>query len=376
VKLAAMKLSFGFSKKAEPKRVVAALAQTKPKPDEGVEVITSLEAGEVKVDGVAKAAKELTIPCKNPLEDRAKPNAEAKAKAAGLAKPASIDESQGGLITRNMEKLSEDDAEAMRELLKDASNADSSEADDGMSTVAPILMREGSKMARDSAAPDIGRDTFEKVPVEAFGMALLRGMGYDPDKFKTKPVYNDKPRDNLLGLGAKALLPGERPGAKGAAKKKAAPATKEQAPAAAAPASAPPEAPAAEQRDRSRSRDRQVDLWPSRGLVVRIIGQAAELKNFFGAEAVVLEVVEASKTCRLKSRGKDGGKSQVLQGVSISDIETRVSRDCKEVRIVRGSKKGLSAKLLLRDTKNSAAEVEIDGAKQTLPLDDVCQFMA
>lgn len=63
-----MKLSFGFSKKAEPKRVVPALA-TKPKvealprrsrdqvdflaEDEGREVITSLEGGEVKIDGAS-----------------------------------------------------------------------------------------------------------------------------------------------------------------------------------------------------------------------------------------------------------------------------------------------------------------------------------
>mmetsp|Transcript_35797 Transcript_35797/g.64955 ORF Transcript_35797/g.64955 Transcript_35797/m.64955 type:complete len:368 (+) Transcript_35797:61-1164(+) len=367
-----MKLSFGFSKKAEPKRVVAALAAVKPKPDEGVEVITSLEAGEVKVDGEAKAANELTISCKNLLEDRTKERAENKAKAAP-AKPAPIDENQAGLITRNMEKLSEDDAEAMRELLKDASQTEDSDAAAGTFAAMPILAREGSKAARDSAAPDNNRDTFEKVPVEAFGMALLRGMGYDPEKFKTKPVYHDKPRDNLLGLGAKALLPGERPNAKGKAKGAA---KNQAAPAAKAPPAAPEAAPAAQERERSRSRDRQVDLWPSRGLVVRIIGTGAELQNFHGVDAVVLEVVEASKSCRLKARGKDGGKSQVLQGVKISDIETRVSRDCKEVRLVRGSKKGVMGKLLLRDVKNSIAEVEIDGAKEKLPLDDVCQFMA
>eukprot|EP00438_Fugacium_kawagutii_P026606 Skav213732 [mRNA] locus=scaffold2563:323198:323881:+ [translate_table: standard] len=45
---------------------------------------------------------------------------------------------------------------------------------------------------------------------QAFGLALLRGMGYDPDKHKTKPIWHDKPRDNLLGLGAKALLPSEK----------------------------------------------------------------------------------------------------------------------------------------------------------------------
>merc|ERR1719162_1181425 len=50
---------------------------------------------------------------------------------------------------------------------------------------------------------------------------MLRGMGYDPSLHKTKPIFRDKLRDNLLGLGAKALLPGEKLQIKG--KRKAQP---------------------------------------------------------------------------------------------------------------------------------------------------------
>eukprot|EP00971_Amphidinium_carterae_P101270 2004053-Amphidinium_carterae.1 len=50
---------------------------------------------------------------------------------------------------------------------------------------------------------------FENVSVSCYGEAMLRGMGYDPNKHKTKPVYRDKMRDTYLGLGAKAMLPGE-----------------------------------------------------------------------------------------------------------------------------------------------------------------------
>ncbi|CAE8605201.1 unnamed protein product, partial [Polarella glacialis] len=223
-----MKLSFGFAKKAEPKRVVAAL-NSKPKADEGHEVITEVTEGEVKIDGADKAARALVIPCKNSLDDLAARKAaldKVKPKAA-VQKPAVpmiIDETVGGLVVKNLDKLSEEDAEAMRELLKDAQKDpdDESHAFSEMAAATPILMRAGSKRAREGggdSAYDMTRDGYEKVPVEAFGEALLRGMGYDPEKHKVKPVYHEKPRDQLLGLGAKALLPSEKLKGKGAGKK-------------------------------------------------------------------------------------------------------------------------------------------------------------
>ncbi|POM68866.1 DExH-box splicing factor binding site domain containing hypothetical protein [Phytophthora palmivora] len=60
-------------------------------------------------------------------------------------------------------------------------------------------------------APDVHSDVYESVPVEAFGAALLRGMGWkgdvDPDDVGAAP----QPRHKLLGLGAtkRPTLPGE-----------------------------------------------------------------------------------------------------------------------------------------------------------------------
>ncbi|KAF1793351.1 Spp2/MOS2, G-patch domain [Phytophthora cactorum] len=60
-------------------------------------------------------------------------------------------------------------------------------------------------------APDVHSDVYESVPVEAFGAALLRGMGWtgdvDPDDVGVAP----QPRHKLLGLGAtkRPSLPGE-----------------------------------------------------------------------------------------------------------------------------------------------------------------------
>ncbi|KAJ3231895.1 hypothetical protein HDU81_003460 [Chytriomyces hyalinus] len=49
---------------------------------------------------------------------------------------------------------------------------------------------------------------FEDVPIEDFGIAMLRGMGYKEDESKMKDdfVFN-KPRPNLLGLGAEPPKP-------------------------------------------------------------------------------------------------------------------------------------------------------------------------
>lgn len=358
-------LSFGFAKKAEPKRVVAALV-TKPKEDEGREVITSLEAGEVLVDAAEQAAKALTIPCKNPLEVREEKLKPKVTIAATVAKKA-IEEDKGGLVNR-METLSEEDAEAMRELLKDASREDGMEVDVG-ADVAPILMREGSKKARLGSAEDVSRDAYERVPVEAFGEALLRGMGYDPAKHKTKPVFHSAVRDTHLGLGAKALLPSEKiPVGKAAAKSKA---TASPTAAADATMSSPTSA-AVEAAATPTSKD----LWPSRGLLVRVVGKTDQLRPFHGVDAVVLEVDPESKCCKIKARAPNEEKSQVLTGITLDDIETRVTKECKSVRVVRGPHKGLAVKLLERDVRRNVARVEIQGSATELPLNDVCQFMA
>mmetsp|Transcript_37640 Transcript_37640/g.111684 ORF Transcript_37640/g.111684 Transcript_37640/m.111684 type:complete len:232 (-) Transcript_37640:15-710(-) len=205
-----MKLSFGFAKKAEPKRVVAALQVKKDEPAK--QMITSLDEGLVKVDAKIEAEKLLTIKCKNPLEAQ-RAAAKAKAAAAKVGTPAAAkaptnpDDLDGGL---NLSKLSAEDAEATRELLKDAqSGADGGDSSSGVK-VMPILMTKGSKRAREAAPPEATRDQFDRVPVESFGEALLRGMGYDPEDHKTKAVFNSTPRDNCLGLGAKALLPTEK----------------------------------------------------------------------------------------------------------------------------------------------------------------------
>lgn len=63
-----------------------------------------------------------------------------------------------------------------------------------------------------AAAPDVSTlEDYERVPVEEFGAALLRGMGWKGEK--VGKVRDVKRRQNLLGLGARELKDAEELGA-------------------------------------------------------------------------------------------------------------------------------------------------------------------
>jgi len=63
-------------------------------------------------------------------------------------------------------------------------------------------------------APDVATlEEYEAVPVEEFGAALLRGMGWNGDAKAREKKKETKRRQNLLGLGAKQLDDAEELGA-------------------------------------------------------------------------------------------------------------------------------------------------------------------
>jgi len=380
--------SFGFAKKAEPKKYVAALSTKKE--DNREEIKGLNESGEAELAKPKEGQGPLAIKCKNPLDQ----NRVAPAKSGQKPKMLGGPVEDAGIVNKNMQKLSTEDAEAMRELLKDAVREDGDAPD--LPAPVPILMNANSKKVRDGNAPETTREQFENVPVESFGEAMLRGMGYDPSMHKTKPIFRDKLRDNCLGLGAKALLPGEKAQIKGKGKKAtpkaatdskaasgvakasgiAAAEVEDEEPAEASVASSEPP----QKKAKTDDADCEVvaastGIWASRGLVVKVISKEGQLRDFFGAEAVVLKIDEAQSLCRIKARPNGGDKSQQLEGVRIQDIETRVSRDCQKVRIVRGPQKGTVAKLLKRDSARGKAVLSIEGAESEMSLDDVCQFM-
>lgn len=67
-------------------------------------------------------------------------------------------------------------------------------------------------------------EDYDAVPVEAFGAAMLRGMGYDPSN--DTPMHVPKPRPALLGIGATALSTELPPSRKDPKKRREAAATR------------------------------------------------------------------------------------------------------------------------------------------------------
>ena len=58
-----------------------------------------------------------------------------------------------------------------------------------------------------------------------------------------------------------------------------------------------------------------------------------------------------------------------------ANLETVVSKETEQARVVRGNKKGASGKLRTRDKERNLCVLSIDGKKMEFSLDDVCEFV-
>lgn len=97
-------------------------------------------------------------------------------------------------------EYSHEDSIAIKALLLDPSKPSNGD----ISTIGRVIPLPSDKAG--SALDLIETDTFTEIPIEEFGAAMLRGMGYDPSLHQTKP-YITKPMLTLTG-GIGAILPG------------------------------------------------------------------------------------------------------------------------------------------------------------------------
>lgn len=412
------------------------------------EALLSLDGGEVELAEPLPGEGPLVIPCQNLLKkdseiNKAKQEEKATAKQKPLEK--AVEDNEGGLInpktsgliSKNLTKLSDEDADAVRELLKDAQKEPSE--DDQPVKQKPILMRnekfwENRKIGgseRDHIKremedlPETNNKMFDKVAIESFGEAMLRGMGYDPKVHTTKPVSFQQ-RDQKLGLGAKALTPWEK--AQAAAKvqrkkedEKAQKAkelnelngedkpttedsqaekngeskevkTEVKKESAAARVAAMLGSSASSKRvkeevkvevkkeldEPAQKKPRIGDAeqsWVSTGLVVRLVSKRDDaLRTTFGAEGVVIGAGKVAGQWRVKVR-KGPGEGKILENVIPGDLETRVSAKCQEARVVRGPKVGQVVQVRERDANRGVAIVKIGGEKSEIALDKICEFV-
>jgi hypothetical protein len=139
-----------------------------------------------KPDAAALAAAETKPQAQEEVKDEAKEEVKEEDR-----KPLTLDEEALAAVLAGDEPVSDAQRRAAELVIESAANRD--------------VMSEEQALDRDlNALPDESTlDDYDAVPVEAFGAAMLRGMGYNPKD--DTPMHVPKPRPALLGIGATAL---------------------------------------------------------------------------------------------------------------------------------------------------------------------------
>jgi hypothetical protein len=210
---------------------------------------------------------------------------------------------------------------------------------------------------------------FKAMPVEAFGMAMLRGMGWAPGKPVGGTVqaivapYVPETRGGRMGIGAiKALEEAEQQEeGKKKKKKKTTEATVSTMPTTSLSGAAS-------------------DRWLCSGIRVRIVDETMQLDGGrrYGQKGVVNDV----------SPAEDGGVECTLvmdsDGVTVAGahglwLSTALPKKGGRVRVVDGDRRGNTGVLLKRDKKRQQATIQFDnvssGATSVLSYDQVSELV-
>ncbi|XP_017039680.1 splicing regulatory glutamine/lysine-rich protein 1 [Drosophila ficusphila] len=204
------KISFGFSKLAKKPSI---LPSKQPKEENKVELIKCLEGKEIKLVAEKVEAAPLVIEMQGSQKTSSALASLMKRRAVLLGEeepdpeevtPAaqSIAEVTAGCGTESLEQR------AARELLA-ASQKNGDEGLDGQKLVLPAVKADELPL---DGAKEATLDDYDNIPIQQFGLAMLRGMGWvdPPPKKKGSGPIDDAPflRPKGMGLGAdKALKP-------------------------------------------------------------------------------------------------------------------------------------------------------------------------
>ncbi|KAM9584646.1 G-patch domain and KOW motifs-containing protein isoform 1-T1 [Morphnus guianensis] len=210
-------VSFGFSRKAERRRVLAAGPCAEPGGGAGdTDFLTAVEDRELlSARPAPPPPKELVIPLipshrwRNPEPPRGDTG---PAPSASPAPDADHTPSTGSAPSGDPpDGPISVEAQAVQELLQEARQSqEQGEGNPGPPISIPLQLQDRDVAPR----PQPGPQDYEAVPVEAFGLAMLRGMGWSQGEgigrtFKrvVKPLEH-RLRPRGLGLGAEPAPPG------------------------------------------------------------------------------------------------------------------------------------------------------------------------
>ncbi|XP_045476301.1 G-patch domain and KOW motifs-containing protein [Harmonia axyridis] len=193
------KISFGFSKLSKKTNVLF----NPPKKNESVELIDCLEGAEIKVKNAIEKVEEspLIIPIRGNANNIVSQIERASQKSKKI-KTEKSDEDLRPDSELTIEEL------AARQLLREARNKLAQDKD---TTKVHSLPLDVTETIQEGVEPSM--EDYDNVPIEDFGLACLRGMGWKEGMFcgknQTKSI-NKPPEPDLrpkgLGLGAQKIV--------------------------------------------------------------------------------------------------------------------------------------------------------------------------
>ncbi|XP_074023137.1 LOW QUALITY PROTEIN: G-patch domain and KOW motifs-containing protein-like [Numenius arquata] len=329
-------VSFGFSRKAERRRVLAAGPCAEPGVGgEGsggdTDFLTAVEDRELlSVRPAPPPPKELIIPLipshrwRNP-EPPPAPGEPGHAPSPSPAPDAdhapSPDSAPSGDPPMSVE------AQAVQELIQEARQSqEQGEGPPGPPISIPLQLGDRD----DAPRPQPGPQDYEAVPVEAFGLAMLRGMGWSQGEGIGRTFKR------LRGLDPETA---RAVGSEGA------------------PGGAPP------------------PHWLRRDLRVRCVARDFRAGRYYNCKLVVEDLLSPD-TCVCRT-----DEGQLVEGLKEAMLETVIPRgDADRVMVVLGPHAGKVGRILEREPGRSRALVQLEGttgAGRVLELDydAVCHYL-
>ncbi|CAD7951604.1 unnamed protein product [Amoebophrya sp. A120] len=247
----------------------------------------------------------------------------------------------------------------------------------------PILADKDKHTDKNASAKqsDMRQDDFENLPIQDFGLAYLRGLGYDPKKHHVQMVEQNAWKRKGLGLGAQdVLLPTDflvvpaPPAAEEEKKKEKTVANGEQG------KEADSTTFASNKRRRKSNDDAVNKTWLLPGLVVKVTDE--RMSAIYCKKGEVLTIDTSSSSGKIRASVKI--KQNVYENISEKYLEPTLPIDAKQAKRIRTGNEKLEHSIVdVLEVDKDKDYVKIkyvnkdtgEKVKESVTLRDVCHFV-